>query len=67
MTGSDAVGLAMGYFDTRQLPIYQYLHDHGHPRYAIADNGVFELCNEVCGGLRQQISELDQILTAGAA
>jgi DNA-binding transcriptional ArsR family regulator len=36
-------------------------------RYAIADNGVFELCNEVCGGLRQQISELDQILPAGAA
>ena len=36
-------------------------------RYAIADSGVFYLCEQVCGGLRQQISELDQILTGGAA
>ena len=36
-------------------------------RYAIADAGVFQLCEQVCGGLRQQISELDQILTGGAA
>jgi acid phosphatase len=38
VTGSDAVGLAMGVYDTRALPIYQYLHQGGHPRYAIADN-----------------------------
>jgi phospholipase C len=38
VTGSDAVGLTMGHFDTRQLPIYKYLHTPGHPRYAIADN-----------------------------
>jgi acid phosphatase len=38
VTGSDAVGLAMGYYDTKQLPIYQYLHAPGHPKYAIADN-----------------------------
>jgi DNA-binding transcriptional ArsR family regulator len=36
-------------------------------RYAIADSGVFDLCEQVCGGLRQQISELDQILTGGTA
>ena len=36
-------------------------------RYAIADAGVFALCEQVCGGLRQQISELDQILTGGLA
>ena len=36
-------------------------------RYAIADSGVFDLCEQVCGGLRQQISELDQILTGGSA
>ncbi len=36
-------------------------------RYAIADEGVFELCEQVCGGLRQQVSELDQILTGGLA
>jgi DNA-binding transcriptional ArsR family regulator len=30
--------------------------------YSIADQGVFELCEQVCGGLRRQISELDSIL-----
>jgi acid phosphatase len=38
VTGSDAVGLAMGVYDTRSLPIYAYLHQDGHPDYAIADN-----------------------------
>jgi phospholipase C len=37
-TGSDALGLVMGVYDTRKLPIYKYLHDDDHPRYAIADN-----------------------------
>src|SRR5690349_18860209 len=31
-------------------------------RYAIADQGVFELCDHVCGGLRRQLSELDAVL-----
>ena len=30
--------------------------------YSIADPGVFELCEQVCGGLRRQVSELDAIL-----
>jgi acid phosphatase len=38
VTGSDAVGLTMGHYDTRALPIYRYLHAWGHPHYAIADN-----------------------------
>jgi phospholipase C len=38
VTGSDSVGLSMGYYDTTALPIYKYLHTPGHPRYAIADN-----------------------------
>jgi phospholipase C len=37
-TGSDAVGLTQGYYDTTQLPIYQYLHAPGAPRYVIADH-----------------------------
>jgi acid phosphatase len=37
-TGSDAVGLTQGYYDTRSLPIYEYLHSAGHPKYAIADD-----------------------------
>jgi acid phosphatase len=38
VTGSDAIGLTMGVYDTRRLPIYRYLHERRHPRYAIADN-----------------------------
>jgi phospholipase C len=36
-TGSDAVGLTQGVYDTTKLPIYKYLHGPRHPRYAIAD------------------------------
>jgi phospholipase C len=36
--GSDAVGLTQGYYDTTQLPVYQYLHGAGAPHYVIADN-----------------------------
>jgi len=36
--GSDAGGLTMGYYDTRLLPIYAYLHQGGHPHYAIEDD-----------------------------
>ncbi len=38
VAGSDAVGLTMGHYDTRSLPIYRYLHSAGAPHYAIADN-----------------------------
>ena len=31
-------------------------------RYAIGDAGVFELCDQVCGGVRRQLEELEQIL-----
>jgi phospholipase C len=37
VTGSDAIGLTMGYYDTTALPIYRYLHRAGHAPYAIAD------------------------------
>jgi len=29
--------------------------------YAISDESVFALCEQVCGGIRRQISELDQL------
>lgn len=38
VTGSDAAGLVMGYYDTKTLPIYKYLHTHGSPQYVIADS-----------------------------
>jgi DNA-binding transcriptional ArsR family regulator len=31
-------------------------------RYSIADPWVFELCEYVCGGIRRQLGELDEIL-----
>ena len=37
VTGSDAIGLTMGVYKTANLPIYQYLHEPGHPQYAISD------------------------------
>jgi phospholipase C len=36
--GSDAVGLTMGVYDTKALPVYKYLHESGAPHYAIADD-----------------------------
>jgi len=36
-TGSDAVGLTQGVYETQKLPIYRYLHSKGAPKYVIAD------------------------------
>jgi hypothetical protein len=33
-------------------------------RYEIIDDVVFELCELVCGGLRQQVADLDSLLQA---
>ena len=41
--------------------------DGNRVRCFIADDSVFELCELVCGGLRQQVSELEQLLSAGGA
>jgi len=38
VTGSDAVGLVMGQYDTKKLPIYTYLHARQHPKYVIMDD-----------------------------
>lgn len=38
VTGSDAAGLSMGYYDTTKLPIYSYLHGQGAPNYVITDH-----------------------------
>lgn len=35
-------------------------------RYAISDPGVFDLCDQVCGSVRRQLSELDAILHSAA-
>ena len=33
--------------------------------YAISDPDVFELCDQVCGGLRRHVAELDAVLQPG--
>ncbi len=33
--------------------------------YAIADEGVFELCEQVCGGMRRQVEDLEALLQGG--
>ena len=38
-----------------------------HAVYAISDPGVFELCEQVCGGARRQVDELDAILPPARA
>ena len=34
-------------------------------RCSIADETIFKLCESVCGGLRQQVADLDEILSGG--
>jgi acid phosphatase len=36
-TGSDALGLTQGTYNTHALPIYRYLHRGRHPHYVISD------------------------------
>jgi len=31
-------------------------------RYAIADEGVFRLCEEVCGGMRERLAEIEAVI-----
>jgi DNA-binding transcriptional ArsR family regulator len=33
--------------------------------YSIADEGVFELCEQVCGGMRRRVEDLDAVLQGG--
>jgi acid phosphatase len=37
-TGSDAAGLTQGYYNTKSLPIYRFLHSEDAPNYVIADH-----------------------------
>jgi DNA-binding transcriptional ArsR family regulator len=36
--------------------------DGNHSRYSISDPSVFDLCEQVCGGVRRQLQELESIL-----
>ena len=39
--------------------------DGNHTRYSISDPDVFELCDQVCGGVRRRLEELETILQPG--
>ncbi len=39
--------------------------DGNHARYSISDPSVFELCDQVCGSVRRQVSELEELLQSG--
>jgi DNA-binding transcriptional ArsR family regulator len=38
-----------------------------HVAYSIADQSVFDLCEQVCGGLRRRMAQLDGVLAERAA
>ncbi|MGH2898991.1 MAG: ArsR/SmtB family transcription factor [Solirubrobacteraceae bacterium] len=50
-----------------QAGIVTRAKDGNRVRCSIADESIFELCALVCGGLRQQVSELDRLLSGGGA
>jgi DNA-binding transcriptional ArsR family regulator len=50
-----------------QAGIVRREKDGNRVRCSIADETIFELCELVCGGLRSQLAELDQLLTGGGA
>lgn len=39
--------------------------DGNRAYYSIADESLFELCEQVCGSLRRQVAELDALLQTG--
>ena len=41
--------------------------DGNRVRCSLADETIFKLCELVCGGLRSQVTELDQLLSGGVS
>ncbi|RKQ91212.1 ArsR family transcriptional regulator [Solirubrobacter pauli] len=49
-----------------QAGILARTKDGNRVRCSIADDSIFELCELVCGGLRQQVAGLDRLLAGDA-
>ena len=49
----------------RHAGIVRRRKDGNHVHYSIQDDGVFALCEDVCGSLRRQHAELDAIVAIG--
>jgi DNA-binding transcriptional ArsR family regulator len=41
--------------------------DGNYARYSIVDPSVFAVCEEVCGGIRRRLDQLDAVFDAAAA
>lgn len=77
--GERSVGALVDHLGGTQQNVSKHLgvlHDAGlvhrskqgtYVRYSIADASVFSLCDEVCGGLRTQVTDLEQIVTGGTS
>ena len=77
--GSATVGELVEALDASQQNVSKHLgvlHGAGivsrvkegtNVRYAIADDTVFALCEQVCGGLRDQLAQRDSILSGRVA
>ena len=75
--GPGSVGELAGTLETTQQNVSKHLgalhsaaivareKDGNRVLYSIADPGVFELCEHVCGGLRRQITALDELIPGG--
>jgi DNA-binding transcriptional ArsR family regulator len=75
--GPASVGELAGTLETTQQNVSKHLgalhgagivareKDGNRVMYSIADPGVFELCEHVCGGLRRQIAALDELIPGG--
>jgi DNA-binding transcriptional ArsR family regulator len=49
----------------RQAGIVRRRKDGNFVHYSIADEGVFALCEDVCGSLRRQLDELHTLVGSG--
>lgn len=49
----------------RSCGIVRRRRDGNYLHYSIADEGVFALCEDVCGSLRRQLDELREVVAVG--
>ena len=50
----------------RHAGIVRRRKDGNHAHYSIQDDGVFALCEDVCGSLRRQLAELNAVVGVGS-
>jgi DNA-binding transcriptional ArsR family regulator len=67
MTGSSQQNVSKHLGVLAQAGLVGRERDGSFVRYEITDESVFKLCEEVCGGLRRQLDELDLLLEGETA